>query len=134
MSSIFRILLRLYPRGHRDLLGAEMQAVFEQGGREHRGMGAAAYGRFLVAELVGLLLGAVNARFAGPVPIDAPPMVASDLPKEVLEAQNRVAVNLNRMLSAIAHREFVQARVYSDEDRKARQDLRMVLDKYGFPT
>ena len=97
-------------------------------------MGAAAYGRFLVAELVGLLLGAVKARFAGPVPIDAAPMVASDLPKEVLEAQNRVAVNLNRMLSSIAHREFVQARVYSDEDRKARQDLRMVLDKYGFPT
>jgi hypothetical protein len=36
MGAVFRMLLYLYPQRHRELLGAEMQAVFEQGAEEHR--------------------------------------------------------------------------------------------------
>ena len=106
-----------------------MQAVFERGTQENRDLGPLAYVRFLLAELVGLVLGAVRARVSGP-PISAEP-VASGLPEEVLEAQNRVAVNLNRLLFAISHRQFVQARKYSDEERNAQQELRRVMEKYG---
>jgi hypothetical protein len=58
----------------------------------------------------------------------APPQ---DLPDEVIEAQNRVAVNLNQLLSAISHHQFVQARFYKNEERKARENLRQMQEKYG---
>jgi hypothetical protein len=54
-----------------------------------------------------------------------------DLPDEVIEAQNRVAVNLNQLLFAISHHQFVQARFYSNEERKARENLRQMQEKYG---
>jgi hypothetical protein len=129
MGRIFRALVHLYPQAHRDLLGAEMQAVFERGARENRDLGPVAYVCFLLTELVGFVSGAVRARLSAP-PINAEP-VASGLPEEVLEAQNRVAVTLNRLLFAISHHQFVQARKYSDEERNARQELRRVMEKYG---
>jgi len=129
MSRIFRALLHLYPQGYRNLLGAEMQAVFDRGARESRDLGPVAYVHFLLTELVGLVSGAVRARLAGP-PITAEP-VAGGLPEEVLEAQNRVAMNLNRLLYAISHHQFVEARRYSDEERTARLELRRVMEKYG---
>jgi hypothetical protein len=58
----------------------------------------------------------------------APPQ---DLPDEVIEAQNRVAVNLTQLLFAISHHQFVQARFYSNEERKARENLRQMQEKYG---
>jgi hypothetical protein len=50
---------------------------------------------------------------------------------EVLEAQNRVSLNLNYLLFAISHHQFREARFYSNEERKAREDLRRVREKYG---
>jgi hypothetical protein len=49
----------------------------------------------------------------------------------VIEAQNRVAVNLNQLLFAISHHQFVQVRFYSNEERKARENLRQMQEKYG---
>jgi hypothetical protein len=131
MGKIFRALLSLYPRRDRDLLGEEMRAVFEEGMREHRVLGPAVYLRFLLAEVGGLVLGAIKARFASPSPIQVARVTASDLPEEVRQAENRVAFNLNRLLFAISHRQFVQARFYSDEERKARHDLGEMREKYG---
>ena len=49
---------------------------------------------------------------------------------EVLAAQQRVADNLTRRQDAIARRQFVKARFYSEEEREARQQLRLVHMKY----
>jgi hypothetical protein len=138
MGAVFRVLLYLYPQRHRELLGAEMQAVFEQGAREHRLLGPFQYLRFALLEVGGLVLHAANAQFANATHTGylenqvrrtlAPPQ---DLPDEVIEAQNRVAVNVNQLLFAISHHQFVQARFYSNEERMARENLRQVQEKYG---
>lgn len=117
-----------------------MQAVFEKNAQEHRLRGSVAYMRFVLVELGSLILHAVVAQFvkithtgylenrASVLATSAPP---DDLPEEVLQAQNRVAVSLDHLLFAISHHQFVQARFYSDEERKAREDLRQMREKYG---
>src|SRR5258708_15635236 len=125
MGAVFRVLLYLYPQRHRELLGAEMQAVFEQGAEEHRVLGPSQYLRFVLLEVGGLVLHAAIAQFANATHRGylenqvhgtlAPPQ---DLPDEAIEAQNRVAVNLNQLLFAISHHQFVQA-CRSCGDRKS---------------
>lgn len=138
MGAVFRVLLYLYPQRHRELLSAEMQAVFEQGAREHRLLGPFQYLRFVLLEVGGLVLHAAIAQFANAThrgylesqvhgALDPP----QDLPDEVIEARNRLAVNLNRLSFAISHHQFVQARFYSNEERKARENLRQMQQKYG---
>src|SRR5580658_8763032 len=138
MGAVFRALLYLYPQRHRELLGAEMQAVFEQGAQEHRLLGPSQYLRFVLLEVGGLVLHAAIARFANATRRDylesqihgalAPPQ---DLPDAVIEAQNRVAVNGRQLLFAIAHHQFVQARCNKNEERKPRDNLRQMQEKYG---
>jgi hypothetical protein len=115
-----------------------MQAVFEQGAQEHRLLGPSQYLRFVLPEVGGLVLHAAIAQFANAAHrgylenqvrgASAPPQ---DLPDEVIEAQNRVAVNLNQLLSAISQHQFVEARFYKNEERKARENLRQMQEKYG---
>ena len=64
MGAIFRVLLYLYPQRPRELLGAEMQAVFEQGAQEHRLLGPSQYLRFVLLEVGGLDLHAAIAQIA----------------------------------------------------------------------
>lgn len=140
MGAVFRALLHLYPQRHREVLGTEMQAVFEQSAQEHRLLGPIVYMRFVLVELGELVLHAAVAQFADimhkgylenqlPLRATLPPL--EDLPAEVLQAQNRVAVNLNQLQFAISHHQFVQARYYFNEERKARENLRQVREKYG---
>lgn len=141
MKRLFEILLQLYPAGQRELFGTEMLRVFERAAEDHRARGRLAFARFAVAEAIGLLGGAAGAR-----PRSRPGARAIDLRKmrppavtkaayvtaldEVLAAEHSVAVNLRLMQDAIARREFVQARFFSDEERSARQVLRLVHRKY----
>ncbi|MGC2331074.1 MAG: hypothetical protein WA581_06455 [Candidatus Acidiferrales bacterium] len=115
-----------------------MQAVFEQGAQEHRLLGPSQYLRFVLLEVGGLVLHAAIAQFSDATHRGylqnrvhdtlAPPQ---DLPDEVIEAQNRVAVNLHQLSFAISRHQFVQARFYSNEERKARENLRQMQEKYG---
>ncbi len=115
-----------------------MQAVFEEGAREHRLLGPFQYLRFVLLELGGLVLHAAIAQFAHATHrgylenqvrgTSAPPQ---DLPDDVIEAQNRVAVSVNQLLFAISHHQFNQARFYKNEERKARENLRQMREKYG---
>ena len=92
---------------------------------------------FVLAELGSLVVGAIAAQFTRAAQGDsletqtATHSPQQDLPVEVVEAQNRVSVNLNHLLFAISHHQFAKARFYSDEERKAREDLRRVREKYG---
>ena len=94
MGAVFRVLLYLYPQKHRELLGAEMQAVFEQGAQEHRLLGPSQYLCFVLLEVGGLILHAAIAQFAKAThrgylgnqvhgTLDPP----QDLPDEVIEAR-----------------------------------------------
>src|ERR1700726_560791 len=51
-------------------------------------------------------------------------------PEEISEVQKRIKFIVHRMDSAIANHEFEKARFYSDEERKERETLRGLRDKY----
>jgi len=53
------------------------------------------------------------------------------LPPEVAEVQKRIKFIVHRMESAIANHEFEKARFYSDEERRERENLRQLRDRYN---
>jgi ATP-dependent Clp protease ATP-binding subunit ClpC len=53
------------------------------------------------------------------------------LPGEVADIQKRIKFIVHRMENAIANHEFEKARFYSDEERKERENLRMLREKYN---
>ena len=52
------------------------------------------------------------------------------LPQEIVELQKRIRSVVNRMESAIGNHEFERARFHSDEERKERENLRLLRQKY----
>src|ERR1700756_1549053 len=53
------------------------------------------------------------------------------LPSEVADIQKRIKFIVHRMENAIANHEFEKARFYSDEERKERENLRILREKYN---
>src|SRR6476660_1394139 len=53
------------------------------------------------------------------------------LPGEVADIQKSIKFIVHRMENAIANHEFEKARFYSDEERKKREDLRVLREKYN---
>jgi ATP-dependent Clp protease ATP-binding subunit ClpC len=53
------------------------------------------------------------------------------VPGEVADIQKRIKFIVHRMENAIANHEFEKARFYSDEERKERENLRALRDKYN---
>ncbi len=54
----------------------------------------------------------------------------SSLPEEMIDVQKRIKFVVHRMENAIANHEFEKARFYSDEERKERENLRLLREKY----
>src|SRR5437764_13988536 len=54
----------------------------------------------------------------------------TSLPEEITEVQKRIKFIVHRMENAIANHEFEKARFYSDEERKERENLRVLREKY----
>jgi ATP-dependent Clp protease ATP-binding subunit ClpC len=52
------------------------------------------------------------------------------LPEEVADCQKRVTLGARRLESAIANHEFEKARLYSDEERKERENLKALKEKH----
>ncbi len=52
------------------------------------------------------------------------------LPEELTKVPKRIKFIVHRMENAIANHEFEKARFYSDEERKERENLRALRDKY----
>ena len=52
------------------------------------------------------------------------------LPEELSDIQKRIKFIVHRMENAIANHEFEKARFYSDEERKERENLRSMREKY----
>jgi ATP-dependent Clp protease ATP-binding subunit ClpC len=55
----------------------------------------------------------------------------SSLPEEMTDVQKRIKFVVHRMENAIANHEFEKARFYSDEERKERENLRTLREKYN---
>src|SRR5512140_3952 len=55
----------------------------------------------------------------------------TSLPDEITDVQKRIKFIVHRMENAIANHEFEKARFYSDEERKERENLRQVREKYN---
>jgi ATP-dependent Clp protease ATP-binding subunit ClpC len=51
-------------------------------------------------------------------------------PEDIIEVQKRIKFIVHRMENAIANHEFEKARFYSDEERKEREKLRVLREKY----
>src|ERR1700748_1877560 len=54
----------------------------------------------------------------------------TSLPEELTQGAKRIKFIVHRMENAIANHEFEKARFYSDEERKERENLRALRDKY----
>jgi ATP-dependent Clp protease ATP-binding subunit ClpC len=54
----------------------------------------------------------------------------SAMPEEITEVQKRIKFIVHRMENAIANHEFEKARFYSDEERKERENLRLLREKF----
>ncbi len=54
----------------------------------------------------------------------------SSLPEEMIDVQKRIRFVVHRMEAAIQNHEFEKARFYSDEERKERENLRLLREKY----
>ena len=138
MKRIYRAFLCLYPREYRDLFGPEVLSVFEQAAEEHRARGWSVWVWFLVTELSGAAVSAAGHwidRFPAcrrSPAADTPGAARSGLFSAANEARNRVDFNLNKMTDAIANHDFAGARDWSYKERKAREDLRRLRDRYGF--
>ena len=57
-------------------------------------------------------------------------MQQGSLPDEVVEAQKRIRLSVQKMEAAIANHEFEKARFYSDEERKERGNLKELREKH----
>jgi ATP-dependent Clp protease ATP-binding subunit ClpC len=55
----------------------------------------------------------------------------SSLPEEMIDVQKRIKFVVHRMENAVANHEFEKARFYSDEERKDRENLRLLREKYN---
>ncbi len=53
------------------------------------------------------------------------------LPAELADIQKRIKFIVHRMENAIANHEFEKARFYSDEERKERENMRQLREKYN---
>jgi hypothetical protein len=55
---VYWVVLRLYPRDYRAQFATEMSNAFESAAEEHRGRGRPVFVRFVLAEWIGLTIGA----------------------------------------------------------------------------
>lgn len=140
MKRIYGLLLLLYPREIRTPFAPEMSAVFAQLAEDRRAQGWAVFTSFVVGEVIGLLRGAAAAHRDLRQPVldlrrMRPPGVSREVYcaalDEIITAQRQADFTLSRMQQALARNDFVRARFYSDEDRRARENLRMVRRRYG---
>jgi ATP-dependent Clp protease ATP-binding subunit ClpC len=60
-------------------------------------------------------------------------VAAHGRPADVIDVEKRIKFVVNRMENAIANHEFEKARFYSDEERKEREHLRQLREKYNVP-
>ena len=140
MKSVYRALLRIYPRDHRALFGGEIERALA--------MASEVGGTSALRECAGLMKGAL-AEWIAKLTTDSairgralpdrmmmrPPGVsweahyAGAFPAEVMEAERHTELLVGRIVQAIANHRFEDARRYSYEEEKSRENLRLLRQK-----
>ena len=143
MARGFRFLVFLYPASYRAQFGVEMTAVHSEIAAEQRAAGWNAYLGFLCQEYAGLLAGACKQWWLSLIPPAAHTALCRTgasaastsryPPEEVLAAQQRVEILVERMVHAIAHHQFEDARRFSREEQDAREALQTLRARYELP-
>jgi hypothetical protein len=137
MTRAYGLLLRLYPKLHRNTFSGEMCRVFSEQARERRQRGWPAFLCFLLSELGGVLQGSVlewvDTLIRSSSEMDSAYLAQSNLPQEVVAAQLRVRHTLRSMEYAIAHHQFAEARRLSQVDLAEREFLHNLWVKHGLP-
>ena len=131
---IYEFLLRLYPKDHQELFGAEMAEVLREASEGQRAIGRRAYLRFTVWEIAGLLAGAAAlwaAKFAGDSHREPEAEAAPAPPNDIVKTEQLIQRNLHCMTQAIATHQFEKARFYSKADIILRARLQKLHDRYG---
>lgn len=157
MRRAYELLLRLYPRDFRASFTSEMLTAFDIAAGDRRTQGQSAYIRFALMELIGVVMGAgkewlaklstdssLRARslpdrlmmrppgvpweaYYGDALVDQP---ESGLRLELIEAQRDTQLLVGRIVHSIAHHDFEGARTYSYQERQARENLKLLREKY----
>lgn len=136
MRRAYDAIIGFYPAEYRAAFGQEMREVFERAAEHSRRLGFTAKLRFAVRELVGLLAGLVTewaARSATPhgyVSSRCAPQADAEMPKAIIETQQRLRHLIGRMEFAIAHHDFPNARRYSYEERAVREHLDQLMNEH----
>ncbi len=132
----YQTLLRLYPADYKELFAAEMLATFVKADEECRAKGRLRFMRFVFAELMGLLTGAVTEwalqlstgrsvrdRLSNPA--------VAGRQDDIAETEKRIEILIGNMVHAIANHDFPKARFYSDQERAAREHLWRLQSGHG---
>jgi hypothetical protein len=131
MKRAYRFMLLLYPRGHLNQFSEEMTSVFEEAFADRRAQGWSWSVRFAVEEMAGLIGGAAEAWLAPKPGPEVQTASTPNLPQELIDAQRGVDANIAGMVYAIANHQFERARDHSNQERQARERLRILREKYG---
>jgi hypothetical protein len=151
-KKIYKALLGLYPGDYRERFAGEMAAAFEESLGELEQHGRSGWD-FALVEFAGLLAGAAlewvakastEASVRGRVLPDRlrmrPPGVSWEahygsavrtIPEEVRVAEQHVDLLVQRMVYAISHHDFESAREYSNQEREARKNARLLRQRYN---
>jgi hypothetical protein len=121
ISRVYALFLRLYPRPWRESFTEEMLGVFEQAVEEHRSARGAAFARFIAAEFLGVLAGAVVERVRG----------APEQQPAASGAEARISKLTEQTVHAIATHDFETARRCASEEERERARLRELRAQHG---
>ncbi len=133
MRQTYGALLRLYPAEYRAIFAQEMLEDFNQAAADCGKRGSTAFVSFVLRELTALLRGLLAEWMekwttnTGYLTNCSAPTERSDLPLELVGMEERLQLILRRMEFAIAHHDFPKARLYSDQERIAREHLEWLL-------
>ncbi len=130
MRRLYQFLLKFYPAEYQAAFAREMLATFYQAAAQHR---RAAFARFSVREVFGLLTGLLTERAAKRTHGRQYLFTQrAGLPDEIVEVHQRIQQLIRSMEFAIAHHDFPNARRYSDEERIARARLNeLIRERWG---
>jgi hypothetical protein len=136
VQGFYRAVLKLYPAEYRAAFASEMTEAFEEARISSGEGGPLKLILFAAREFAGLVRGLIveyAAKWAAQDAYITSRCNAghdSKLPAEVVEVQLRLEKVLRSMESAIAHHDFVKARLYSNEEHMTRALLHRLVNEY----
>jgi len=133
MTSLYHLLLRLYPAEYHNLFAPEMAAVHARAYAEQRQRGWGPLLAYTAIELCGVLAGVLR-EWVAKAATDSEYLAASSPATSIAPPQTEIErcrteldALVQKMVHAIAHHDFDGARRYANEESRERERLRRLL-------